>query len=56
MPGGGTVSLSKLRRWLYLAQRALGDYQAARRGPEVLAKRVGRRHATRTIMRGITGR
>lgn len=42
-------SLESLRRALYKTQRGIGDYQAAKRGPDVLAKRVARRYATRTV-------
>jgi hypothetical protein len=41
-------SLEQLRRDLYLAQRTIGDYQAAQRG--TLTKRVVRRSLTRAIL------
>lgn len=37
----------QLRRWLYLGARALGDYQAARRGPAAMGRRVVRRRSHR---------
>jgi hypothetical protein len=43
--------ISALRSWLYWLARALGDYQAVRRGPEAVVKRLARRQAGR-----ITGR
>lgn len=46
-----TSTLSQVRRDLYLAQRGLGDYQAAMRGPGVLGKRILRRHVTRRVGR-----
>jgi hypothetical protein len=39
--------LSQVRRNLYLTQRALGDAQAASRGPGPYAKRIVRRRVTR---------
>lgn len=44
-------ALSQLRRTLYLAQRDVGDVQAARRGPDALVKRVVRRQVTRSLFR-----
>jgi hypothetical protein len=44
-------ALSQLRRALYKTQRGIGDVQAARRGPDALAKRVVRRQVTRTLFR-----
>jgi hypothetical protein len=43
--------ISALRSWLYWLARALGDYQAVRRGPEAIGKRLMRRAAGR-----VTGR
>lgn len=48
------ITPSQVRRYLYLSQRTIGDYQAARRG--TLPRRLARRSLTRVIMRGITGR
>ena len=45
------MNLAKLQRTLYLAQRSVGDVRAARRGPDVLAKRVARRTVTRNLFR-----
>lgn len=47
-------ALGRTRRGLYKSQRAIGDYQAVRRGR--LGRRVVRRSLTRGIMRGIFGR
>jgi hypothetical protein len=44
-------TLSQLRRVLYLAQRDIGDMQAAERGPKPLAKRIIRRKVTRSLFR-----
>ena len=44
-------TLSQLRRALYLAQRDIGDVQAAEKGPDVLAKRIVRRKVTRSLFR-----
>jgi hypothetical protein len=44
-------TLSQLRRALYLAQRDIGDVQAAEKGPDALVKRVARRRARRSIFR-----
>lgn len=44
-------TLSQLRRALYLAQRDIGDVQAAERGPQPLAKRLVRRKVTRSLFR-----
>lgn len=41
--------LRKIQRDAYLVSRAAGDLNAAQRGPEVLAKRLIRRRATRSI-------
>ena len=46
--------LASTRRGLYLAQRTLGDLDAARRGR--LPVRLVRRGLTRAIMRALTGR
>jgi hypothetical protein len=53
---GHDHTLEEIRRSMYLSQRAIGDYQAARRGPGVLGKRLARRYVTRTLMRGLFGR
>lgn len=45
--------LRDLQRALYLAQRATGDVNAARRGPEVLAKRLIRRRVTRGVFQAL---
>jgi hypothetical protein len=45
------MSIESTRRALYLAQRGLGTYQAAQRGPRALSKRIVRRHVTRALMR-----
>jgi len=45
------MSIGKLCSWLYWLARALGDYQAVRRGPEAIGKRLMRRAAGR-----VTGR
>jgi hypothetical protein len=42
---------ARVRRSLYLAQRAIGDGQAAARGPLPLAKRLLRRRLTRSLFR-----
>lgn len=39
--------LKRIQRDAYLVSRAAGDADAARRGPEVLAKRLIRRRITR---------
>jgi hypothetical protein len=41
------MTLSKLRRWLYKGQRALGDVQAVRRGR--LAQRLTNRIIGRAV-------
>ena len=43
--------ISQVRRYLYRAQRTLGDLQAAQRGPRMFSKRLARRKATRRLMR-----
>ena len=43
--------LEQVRRAMYLGQREIGDYQAARRGPVVLGKRLARRDLTREFFR-----
>jgi hypothetical protein len=48
---GHDHSLEQIRRSLYVSQRTIGDYQAARRG--TLGKRLARRTITRTLMRGL---
>lgn len=47
------MTLEQLRRLLYKSQQRIGDYQAAERGPDVLAKRLIRRSITRAIFRGL---
>ena len=42
------TTLNQARRTAYHVARALGDVQAARRGPTAYARRVVRRHAYRT--------
>lgn len=37
--------------WLLRARRVRGDVQAARRGPEAMGRRVGRRTAHRLLRR-----
>ena len=39
--------LSAFRSFLYWLARAIGDYQAVRRGPEAVVKRIARRQAGR---------
>lgn len=39
--------LEQFRRFLYFAQRTIGDAQAARRGPGALLKRLARRRTNR---------
>ncbi len=41
--------LRRVQRDSYLISRTAGDLNAARRGPDVLAKRLVRRRATRAI-------
>lgn len=41
------MSIASTRRAAYHVARALGDVQAARRGPNAYARRVVRRHAYR---------
>lgn len=43
------MNARKLQRELYLTQRAIGDYEAAKRGR--LGKRLARRYVTRSIFR-----
>jgi hypothetical protein len=43
--------LEEIRRGLYLGQRTIGDYHAARRG--TLGRRLARRTITRTLMRSL---
>lgn len=43
--------MRRVQRALYFAQRALGDVEAARRGPRTLARRIVRREATREVAR-----
>lgn len=42
-------ALRRVQRDTYLISRAAGDLNAARRGPDVLAKRLVRRHVTRAL-------
>ena len=46
-------ALEQLRRNLYLAQRGIGDGQAAARGPAPIVKRIARRKATRSVFGGL---
>jgi hypothetical protein len=49
-------TLEEIRRSMYLGQRTLGDYQAARRGGVPgLGRRLVRRRVTRALMRGLWG-
>ena len=48
------AGLENTRRGLYKTQRAIGDYQALRRGR--LPRRLGRRAVMRRVMRAISGR
>ncbi len=48
---GHDHDLEQIRRAMYIGQRSIGDYQAARRG--TLGKRLARRYVTRTLMRGL---
>ncbi len=48
---GKRSGLEQLRRALYKSQRAIGDVQAAERGPGPLTKRVVRRRVTRHVGR-----
>jgi len=50
---GHQHDLEQIRRGLYLGQRTIGDYQAGRRGPAILGRRLARRTITRTIMRSL---
>lgn len=43
------IDLRQFQRMAYLASRTTGDVRAAQRGPEVLAKRLIRRRATRSL-------
>lgn len=47
------MSLRQLQRVLYLASRTTGDVRAARRGPEVLGKRLLRRQVTRAVFQAL---
>ncbi len=50
------MSINKIRSWLYLAARLLGDAQAIRKGPAALTKRTERRLAGRVagkLLRGL---
>jgi hypothetical protein len=45
------MSVSSVRRDLYLTQRAIGTAQAASRSPKALSKRLVRRHVTRALLK-----
>jgi hypothetical protein len=45
--------LRRIQRDAYLVSRTAGDADAARRGPQVLAKRLIRRRLTRALFRGL---
>ena len=47
--------LEQVRRAMYKGQRAIGTYQAAQRGPGVLAKQLARRDLTREFFRLLRG-
>ena len=47
--------IERIRRGLYFAQRDLGDFQAAQRGPAVLGTRLARRSLTRTLFSLLRG-
>ena len=47
--------LEQIRRAMYKGQRAIGDYQAAQRGPAVLGRRLVRRSATREFFKILRG-
>jgi len=44
-------ALRQIQRDAYLISRAAGDLDAARRGPDVLLRRLVRRDLTRTLFR-----
>jgi hypothetical protein len=44
-------SLEEIRRAMYVGQRTIGDYQAARRG--TIGRRLARRYVTRSLMRAL---
>jgi hypothetical protein len=48
---GHRTGLEQVRRDLYLSQRAIGDYQALKRGR--LGRRLVRRSVTRSLMRAL---
>ncbi len=48
---GHRSDAESLRRSLYVSQRAIGDYQALRRGR--LPQRIIRRKVTRSLMRAL---
>jgi hypothetical protein len=50
---GHDHDLEEIRRAMYLGSRTIGDYQAARRGPGALGRRLARRYVTRTLMRAL---
>lgn len=43
----------KVQRDAYLISRTAGDLDAARRGPDVLARRIIRREVTRSVFRAV---
>jgi hypothetical protein len=45
-----SFDLRSLEKGLYLASRTVGDINAAKRGPDVLAKRVVKRQIHRGIL------
>lgn len=47
-------ALNEFRRTLYLAQRTIGDAQAASRGPAPIAKRLLRRQERRLLGRALS--
>lgn len=51
MSGRHRSTFEQVRRDLYKTQRAMGDVEAAERGPVPLAKRLVRRSLTRAIFR-----
>jgi hypothetical protein len=44
------MNTRQAQRLLYLGSRDLGDYNAARRGPRPLARRLARRQVQRSIV------
>lgn len=47
------TNLELFRRALYLSQRSISDYQALRKGPDALAKRIVRRKVTAAAFRAL---